>query len=980
MRGLLVLIGILAAALIGVTLALPRLVDEPALRARLLAAASEATGRPVESAGGARLELLPWPRLSLDRVRLQGPGPFRLEADRIDVDLALEALVRGRFDPRRLQLVRPRIEVERLPADPLATVLGALGRGVGAVRELQVIDGTVILAAAPGGEDAPRELRGADLALRFDAERRRMSAQGAGELEGEPLRLDATLEPVPLAGPASLRLDLAAGRAETAVAAAFQGSLQGADGRLAGRLRLSAPRGRLPGWLARLAGSEAVAALPGGFELTGDLVLDAGKLALDGLEVGLAGTRARGRAQAAWRDAPRIEATLEAAQATVTPELEAALRWLALTAPAAGRMSGHLELRLASLAWRGGEIRRLRAILELAAGRRLSVPRLDAMLPGTTELRWIGSDSGDGEGVTGALALQAGELRALLAWLGVPAGELPAAGLTSLDLQAQAEISGELFRLTALEARLDATLLAGSLALRRGVRPRLEAALAVDRLNTALYLDEQPGPSLAAWRRRLAELDASLDLTVERLSHDAWRDGKLVLRGTAEAGKVELADFRLTGEGGASLVARGTADLALPAYDVTGELASGGSDRLIRMLGVPPGPGLAGLLPVSLSGRLQGDPEAAGVEARLRAGGVTGELHGSLGGPFDPSLLDLAGELTLPDPAALVAAFGWPSPAGAGMGGIGATFELSRDGGPLHVAAKGRLAAGGLQARLDLALSSPFTVALALDARSLETAAMARTYDFLASPLGVPAGWPWEWPGAWPRQPLAWDWLDGPDLRLDLAAAELRHEGAVLLGAGAAVSRRAGRLTLTDLDLPLAGGRLEGTLTLERETDHALLSGDLRLKDARAEELAGLLAPGSGLAGRLDLSARLLARGQSVADFARSLEGEGELALRDGSMAGVSFPPGAGPAPLEPVLTGLRLWGPLRATRGVVASGAPGLELTYGSGGVGRAELRFDLLAWLLELDLTATEPEPAALRLIGAPGRLRPVPSLAPP
>ncbi len=83
MRGLLVLLGILVAALIAVILALPRLVDEPALRARLLAAVAGAAGHPIESAGGARLELAPLPRLSIERVRMSEPGLFRLEADRV---------------------------------------------------------------------------------------------------------------------------------------------------------------------------------------------------------------------------------------------------------------------------------------------------------------------------------------------------------------------------------------------------------------------------------------------------------------------------------------------------------------------------------------------------------------------------------------------------------------------------------------------------------------------------------------------------------------------------------------------------------------------------------------------------------------------------------------------------------------------------------------------------------------------------------
>lgn len=975
MRGFLVLSGILVAALIAVILALPRLVDEPALRARLLAAVTTAAGWPIESAGRARLELAPLPRLSIERVRMSEPGRFRLEADRVDIDLALGALLRGRFEPGRLQLVRPVIELERLPADPLATVLAALGRGTATVQDFQIVDGSMTLAAAAGPPALPRALRAVDFGLRFEPERRRLNVQGTGELEDEPWRLEAALEPLPLAGPASLTLSLAAGAPETPITAAFQGRLEGAGGPLAGKVRVAAPQGRLPAWLARLAGGEAVGALPGGLELSGDLALSSDHLALDDLDLGLAETRARGRARIAWGSAPRVEAVLEAARAAVTPELEGVLRWLAAAVPDAPRLGGRLELRLASLTWRAGEIRRLRTVLDLAPGHRLSVPRFDAVLPGETALRWIGGEPlGAGQGIAGSLSLQAGELRAFLAWLGVPANDLPAGGLASLDLSAQTELTAERATLTALEAQLDATLVAGSLVLHRGDRPRLEAALAADRLNTALYLTGAPELAVETWRRRLAGHDLLLDLAVDRLSHDAWRDGKLSLRAAVEAGRVELTSFRLTGAGGASASARGRADLAARAFELSGELNTGLSPALLRALGMLPGPELAGLLPVSLSGRLQGDPEVASVDARINAGVTSGHVYGSLGGPFDPHFLDLAGELALPDPAALALAFGLPATPGLGLGALAADFQLTRDGGPVQVAATGQMGASELKARLGLELASPRALTLALAADTVETELLARAYQVLALSSGIPAGWPWEWPGSWPQQPLAWGWLAGPDLRLDLTADALRHAGAVLPGARGTVSLNGTRLALTGLDLPLAGGKLEGTLTLEREAEHALLGGDLRLRGARAEQVVGLMAPGSGLAGRLDLGARLLARGRSIADLVRSLEGEGDLALRDGQLTGVPFPPGVGPAPpLEPVVAVPLLRGPLQAARGVVTSGGPGLEFVYG-GGTGTARLRFDLLAWLLDVALEGRTPEVRELRLIGAPGRLRPV------
>ena len=52
-------------------------------------------------------------------------------------------------------------------------------------------------------------------------------------------------------------------------------------------------------------------------------------------------------------------------------------------------------------------------------------------------------------------------------------------------------------------------------------RQRLDVALTVDRLNTALY---QASPaSWADWQARLEALDGTVDLAVDRLSHDILR-------------------------------------------------------------------------------------------------------------------------------------------------------------------------------------------------------------------------------------------------------------------------------------------------------------------------------------------------------------------------------------------------------------------------------------------------------------------------
>jgi hypothetical protein len=327
-----------------------------------------------------------------------------------------------------------------------------------------------------------------------------------------------------------------------------------------------------------------------------------------------------------------------------------------------------------------------------------------------------------------------------------------------------------------------------------------------------------------------------------------------------------------------------------------------------------------------------------------------------------------------------LAALGWSAPTGETFGEVAARFALLRDGGPIELRLDGQIGTSMLKGRAVLASTEPPSLALVLRAGTIDTGLLVRLYDEMAVQLGVPPGRPWEWPGSWPRQPLRWDWLNAADLRLELAAGEVRHQGATLPGGEGIVTLRAGRLLLSDLSLPLASGTLTGTVTLEHETGHARLGADLNLRQARIEQLADVLAAGSRLSGELDLGARLRSQGAAIADLVRSVDGEGELTLRQGRLGGIAFPAASSPDPLaEPSLDILLLQGPFRVTAGIVASEPPGLALTF-PGGSAHLGLRLDLLAWLAELELHTKNLQGGdgqhRARLIGAPGRLRFVPS----
>ena len=112
MRGFLALTGILVALVVAFLVAWPRLVDVPPCAARWRGCCARSGGDDLRIDGAVRLELLPLPRVAIERAVIGdriavGPGT-RFTADRIDVELAPWPLLAGRIEPSGLQLVRPR--------------------------------------------------------------------------------------------------------------------------------------------------------------------------------------------------------------------------------------------------------------------------------------------------------------------------------------------------------------------------------------------------------------------------------------------------------------------------------------------------------------------------------------------------------------------------------------------------------------------------------------------------------------------------------------------------------------------------------------------------------------------------------------------------------------------------------------------------------------------------------------------------------
>ena len=959
MRSLLILAGILVAALAAFALAWPRLVDAEALRAELARLLRSAGGSELQFQGAVRLELLPLPRVSIERVVLGERGVStagdRFEADRVDIEIAPLALLAGRLEPRRLQLVRPRLALAGQPAGFAARALRLFDHGeLAGVRRVDLIDGSATLPGAQG-TPWPSAVEAIDLAaMREGASGFRV--EGTAAIAGEPLRLALEGEPLASAAPIALQLALASGPRETPATLDLQATLQpGPDGaRLAGKLRLATMQAPLPSWLARVLAAEP--GLPP-FDLQAKLALEPAALRLDDLEVVLGGGRLHGAFMLALAPERHFGLSLEGTEFMLTSELAQALQNLGPRLGSVRGMAGRVGLRLATLDWRGGQVRRLRAELARTPDGRLDLQHLEATLPGDTALAWDGSGpAADGALLAGKLSVQAGELRALLVWLGLDAADLPPGGLTSLELTAAAALGADRLILSELRARLDASQLQGRVAYAAGARPRLDLTLTIDRANLALYAPEPPEPAIRQlWRERLAALDGTLDLTVEHLTYDALRSQDLRLRLALQDGAAAIDELRLGDPRETGVLVQGAVGLVDGTYDLVANAEVAQPKPILRLLRLDPPPELQRLAPLQLSGRIKGDGDGAGVDLRLQATRARASLAGTVGGPLGTALV---ASVTAVDTGELLLALGWPAPADRpALGPLDLGLEIRRGGGPYELSLRGAAGSDDLSGHgtYDPAGRRP-RLAGQLSATTLDTALLAALYNTAALALAFPAGRPWLWPGAWPPQPLEWDWLEALDLDLTLALAQIRHGGQDMAGVAGHALIQGGRLAVSGLSLPLAGGIVSGTVTLEHAPGYGVLGADLRLARGRVEDVVAALAPGSSLAGELDVAAEIVAQGRSIADLVATLRGAGELTLRGGQM------PGLDPAPAV-----LNLTGPFSVADGVLTSSVLAL-----AGDIGSVRLQLDLPSWVLHTTLGAAG---ADRRFVGPPGRMQPIP-----
>ena len=964
MRLILASIALLLALLLGGLLLLPRLVEDEAARAMLDRIAVARTGYPLEVEGAIEFSLLPRPTLSFARARLGGEraadAPFAARFDRVDIELAIGPLLRGRLELARMRLVRPTLEIRRPPAEALRALLERepVTDQRLLLRNLEILDGT--LALARPGRGRPVQISGIDALLAG-------TAGGGFLLEGRGRTLKA---------PVVFRLEAGVPQRGRPLRLLFRGQL-GPGGELA-KFRYA---GNLLARQGELGGSgefELVTADPVGF-------VDALAAALDRLPPELPPlprpVRVQGRLEkqdAAWVFAdlglevagqqlagevrlrpgprPRLEARLEANRLDL--ELSAAEfdLWRRRLPPPPYDLDARLQLRIGALHWGEAPVRQLRLDARIEPDAGLVLKELVARIPGGGDLRLTGALAAVAGSARwlGEIALSGQSLRETLAWIGLrPPGDLPETALAGYALRGRLRLGPDGASLREGELRVDATSARGSVALLFGERLQLAVAATVDRLVVDDYLGLLPGQwGLADLRRLLGSFDAALDITLERMTLGGLRARATTLRAGLDRGRLTVGELRLADLGGASAGIAGTLALEPLAYDFAADVEIPSPARLARLAGLPGYELLAGLGAMRGQATLRGRGEAGEAELELtgEAARLTITAQGERLASFDTFtarvLLDAASF------AAFSRSFGVPPLRPQRVRGpLRVTLDLERVGaGPLLIRALGRITevaldfdgrwggdAGGLQGRM---LFSP-----APGGDLLET-----VYRLLAPFFGLLPEPPQSWPGAWPRAPLDWSWLDRTRLRLEL--------GFDVPANGLRLEVGEGRLLIEDLDMALAGGRWTGRLELARRGGGVAASASVMLDGARVEELLPLFGVPDGISGDLELGAELRSGGGSIADLVAHLQGEGSLRLREGAIAGIGRDEAG--ALLVGVVDRLPfrlLGGDLRIARGILESAGSGLALA-GERLRGTVGLAADLYAWMIRAGLEVRDPD----------------------
>jgi hypothetical protein len=839
-------------------------------------------------------------------------------------------------------------------------------------RRLSVIDGQGILPELAGGGSG--HLEQVNLEVSTVGASPAIVLGGTFVLNDQPLRIDARLGRPNEDSSSTLRLELVSHGLGAAGASTltFSGVARWhADApRLSGELILAGADARSTiGRVADAVGQQIMPMAPWlatPFRLSGRVGLEEDRLELSDMALGLDGTELKGRMRLILAGAPEIRLQLEVPR-LVIPDAPAedVQEGLAPFFALASAIRGRIDLAVGALEYRGAEVRRLRTSLRLSGDRGLEISDARAVLPGETDVSFVGGLAGAATEteLRGRVTAVTGNPRATLAWLGLSLDEVPEGRLNSMTLASDVSLRRDAMRFHDLELRVDTTRITGSVALDPAPRPQIAANLALDRLDLDAYWPGRtPAGLLTGLAGPLGAVDAAIDARLERLT---WRGVHLLDVGfTGRAINEQLRIDELTVGDLAEAKARmtGAISLADGVFDLSAEFSGVQAPRLLRRLGVEPPALLLRLRPLQVEGVARGSLEAADVELDVGDGTARLVLAGEVGWTERQAHYALDLQAEHPDYRGLLQDFGAGPRAGdAPAAPFALSGKLQREGGASSsVAGTARLGDTSFTGKVTWNGGEHQTIEVRVSVGEPNAAVLGGLFEVI--------GWRPEWPaaegafrGRWSERPLALSSLDGFDGRLVLSG-----KGG-LAGEGVELDARLadGELTVEHVSLELWDGRLQGQLSFDVGRPLPYLEATLDLEAFDPKMLAAWLGVPPLVAGPASLHLEATGAGDNLRALVGSLIGGVELVAQDGLLSealpeGFVASPGAEPeSPAPEASAGIAASFALE--RGMLVAQPTELDL---GGAEAHLEGVIDLFLWAV--DLTLRSDDGALLKVVG--------------
>ncbi len=827
--------------------AVPFVVDPNDYKEEIARRVMDATGFELAVDGDIALRLLPRSELSVAGIRLVRPGDGEgvpiLEIAAVEARFRLLPLLSNAFVIESLVLREPTIALERTASGRLR-VAGEREGGqpseadVGPTRPVVRIDrfviarGTLTYRDVVSQRDERIERIEAVVSV-VDTVRGPFAAEGSLQVRGLPVRFALETGRIDRAEPARItaRLATETGASEVTVVGTYALAETAANATVS-------LRSANPGAIVEVLGGASSPLLAQAFAVDAIVDWTDSAFTVSPLTASLGSIVVEGGIEGQLGEPTHINAQL-ASPALDLDTLLPLLR-VELEDEDTGReiefptdLEGEVGLVIGAVTYRGGIIRDARLAARLSEAT-IDIDELAAELPGITAVTVSGRihKVAAAPAFVGSAAVASDEPHVLLEWLDVVAVKLPDGLLGALAASAAIDIGSAAARLSNLTVAIDESTLRGTISFVEGVRPLLDAELALDAIEIDPYLamferagEEEvigepgsPGGALA--------FDARLNAEIGRIGVGGEEVLGVRMVASLDGDSLTVDDLRITDFAGATAEASGMVGIAgdLP-VDANLRLHAGDARRMAGLLGIDTRLATASL-EVTLS--------AVGTAANSRIEGVL-SLN-QLGLRFAGAATDFGTQFELdfdiahPDPVGLLRSGGAAAPAtGLGAAALAGHFTA----GPEAVAIRdlvGEIAGTSVLGEMRAAFkeSAQYEIAARMGTVDLDRLLAALSTDEEAAETGRPPDVEAVFvPPADIEAAIAvtFDALvyQGAPIR-DAAFEGLLKDGQVNVPRASAVLPGGGRIGIEGTIAGAPGPTFDGTVTLLAEDTPALLS------------------------------------------------------------------------------------------------------------------------------------------------------------